>query len=313
MREAKRVMDVSMETRETSLPDLIALYLEACAAEGKSPKTLTAYRETLSLYLRITRAEGLPLDAREVTPADVYRYITAVRRRGVCDSTQHRRHREVKHFFSWLRRMEIVVDNPFQRVPLIRLEQKIVQPFTAEEVGRLLAACDRTSYFGSRNRAITMFLLDSGVRASELTGLDLDDVDVEHGRARVLNGKGRKQRVVAFGPQVGEALSAYLEFRGESAGPLFQTQQGGRMLAQGLIVMYQRLGTVAGVEHVHPHRFRHTFATMAIRAAAREIDVQHLLGHSTSAMVRRYTRTYDAENAAAAHASFSPVAQLGRP
>ena len=82
------------------------------------------------------------------------------------------------------------------------------------------------------------------------------------------------------------------------------------MKTQGLIVLYQRLGPKAGVVHVHPHRFRHSFATLAIRSAAREIDVQHLLGHSTSAMVRRYTRTYDAEQAALAHASFSPVGHL---
>ena len=84
------------------------------------------------------------------------------------------------------------------------------------------------------------------------------------------------------------------------------------MRAQGLVVVYRRLGLRAGVVGVHPHRFRHTFATMAIRAAAREIDVQHLLGHSTSAMVRRYTRTYDAEQAALAHSRFSPVGQLGQ-
>ena len=82
------------------------------------------------------------------------------------------------------------------------------------------------------------------------------------------------------------------------------------MKSQGLIVIYQRLSQVTGIPNIHPHRFRHTFATMAIRAAAREIDVQHLLGHSTSAMVRRYTRTYDAELAAAAHASWSPAARL---
>ena len=102
--------------------------------------------------------------------------------------------------------------------------------------------------------------------------------------------------------------------RGREPGPLFQTWRGGPLASVRLIVLYDRLSKKAGITHVHPHRFRHTFATMAIRAAAREIDVQHLLGHSTSAMVRRYTRTYDSEMAATAHASFSPVAQvLNRP
>ncbi len=79
--------------------------------------------------------------------------------------------------------------------------------------------------------------------------------------------------------------------QGDGEGPLYQTKQRKRMRAQGLVVLYQRIGRRAQVKGVHPHRFRHTFATMAIQASAREIDVQHLLGHSTSAMERRYTRT----------------------
>ncbi len=295
---------------DLSFDRLIPLYLAACEAEGKTPKTVLAYRESLEMYRRLALSEELPLRADSLTPADVYRYIAAVRRRGVCDATQHRRHREMKHFFSWLRRMELVADNPFQKVPLIRLEQQIVQPFGQDDVARLLAACHADTLLGARDRAITLFLLDTGVRASELTSLDLGDVDLVAGRARILHGKGKKQRVVAFGHHVAVALRGYLAFRGEHAGPFFQTREGDRMRPQGLVVLYQRLGQRAGVEKVHPHRFRHTFATVAIRAAAREIDVQHLLGHSTSAMVRRYTRTYDAEQAALAHASFSPVAQL---
>ena len=295
---------------DLSLERLMTLYLTACEAEGKSPSTLTAYRESLRMYLTIAAAEGLPLLADEVAAADVYRYLACVRQRHVSDATQHRRHREMKHFFSWLKRMEIVSENPFQKVPLIRLEQKIIQPLEHAEIERLLNACRPETLLGARDRAITLFLLDTGVRASELTSLDLVDVDDEAGRARILHAKGKKQRVVAFGPEVAVALRGYLSFRGGRPGPLFQTRTGGRMRPQGLIVIYQRLGVKAEVPRVHPHLFRHSFATMAIRGAAREIDVQHLLGHSTSAMVRRYTRTYDAENAAVAHAAFSPVGQL---
>ena len=75
-------------------------------------------------------------------------------------------------------------------------------------------------------------------------------------------------------------------------------------------VMFTRHGVRAGVGQVNPHRFRHTFATWAIRASARELDVQYLLGHSSPMMVRRYSATYDSEQAAAAHAAFSPAMQL---
>ena len=75
-------------------------------------------------------------------------------------------------------------------------------------------------------------------------------------------------------------------------------------------VMFTRHGLKAGVSQVNPHRFRHTFATWAIRVNARELDVQYLLGHSSPMMVRRYSATYDSEQAAAAHATFSPAMQL---
>jgi integrase/recombinase XerC len=74
--------------------------------------------------------------------------------------------------------------------------------------------------------------------------------------------------------------------------------------------IFQRLGKEAGILKVHPHRFRHTFATWAIEQQAREIDVQFLLGHSTPAMLRRYTATYDAEKAARAHEQFSPADRM---
>jgi len=108
--------------KDPSFGALVPVYLEACAAEGKTQKTLRAYAKTLSLYVRMAASEGLPLRVDEVTLPDVYRYLAAVRRRGAGDATQHRRQRELKHFYSWLRRMEIVASNPFQRVPLIRLE-----------------------------------------------------------------------------------------------------------------------------------------------------------------------------------------------
>ncbi len=177
----------------------------------------------------------------------------------------------------------------------------------------MLAAYDETTLLGARNRAIILFLLDTGLRASELTNLNVADVDFEGGRARILHGKGKKQRVIAFSPAVTDAVLHYLETRDDWFGALFQTRQGRRMRPQGLIVLFQRLSATTGIPHIHAHRFRHSFATMAIRSAAREIDVQHLLGHSTSAMVRRYTRTYDAEQAAVAHAAFSPVTSLHLP
>ena len=125
------------------------------------------------------------------------------------------------------------------------------------------------------------------------------------------NGKGRKQRWTAISEVALAALRTYLEdFRGWSEGHLFQTFDGRVLRNHHMNVMFTRHGVRAGVSQVNPHRFRHTFATWAIRVNARELDVQYLLGHSSPMMVRRYSATYDSEQAAKAHAAFSPAMQL---
>ena len=160
-------------------------------------------------------------------PAHVYLFMGWVRERGVSAGTQHRRQREVKAFFSWCRRMDYVEENPFMRVPMVRREQKVVQPFSKDDLTTLLAACNPKTYVGSRMRAMILFLLDTGVRSSELVSIELCDVLFEEGRVRVLNGKGRKQRWTAISEVALAALRTYLEdFRGWSEGHLFQTLDG---------------------------------------------------------------------------------------
>ncbi len=176
---------------------------------------------------------------------------------------------------------------------------------------RLLAYCDPSTHKGARDRALILVLLDTGLRASELCNLLLEEVDFESGRMHISHGKGNKQRVVRFGDEACRAIQHYLEgFRGGGPGHLFLTCRGQPLCRTALRTIFQRLGQKASLHKVHPHRFRHTFATWAIEQQAREIDVQTLLGHSTPAMLRRYTATYDAEKAAQAHVLFSPADRL---
>ena len=297
----------------TSLDQLTPLYLKACEVEGKTDRTVHSYAETLRHFRTAVRSLDLPLEVEAFGPAHVYLFMGWVKDRGVTAGTQHRRQREVKAFFSWCRRMGYVQENPFMRVPMVRREQKVVQPFAPADIISLLAACDPFTCVGSRMRAMILFLLDTGVRSSELVSLQLDDIFLEQHRVRVLQGKGKKQRWTAISDVALAALSTYMDdFRGREPGPLFRTVQGRPLLHHHMNVMFSRHGLLAGVAQVNPHRFRHTFATWAIRASARELDVQYLLGHSSPMMVRRYSATYDSEQAAANHASFSPATQLMR-
>ena len=294
-----------------SFEELIPLYLTACSVEGKTDRTVQSYAETLRQFVSAVVELKLPAETAAFRPAHVYLFLAWVKNRGVTAGTQHRRQREVKAFFSWCRRLSYVDDNPFMRVPMVRREQKVVQPFSADGIHQLLAAANPTTHVGCRMRAMIYFLLDTGVRSSELVSIHLDDVFFEQRRVRVLQGKGRKQRWTAISDVALDALREYLErYRNWEDGPLFKTVDGRPIPHHHMNVMFTRHGRKAGVTQVNPHRFRHTFATWAIRAHARELDVQYLLGHSSSVMVRRYSATYDSELAAANHASFSPAMQL---
>ena len=297
------------------LETLIDLYLLRCQVEGKSPNTMKAYTETLSRFARIAKEEGFPKDVRRITSAHIYTYLGRFTHYTL--ETRHRYFREVRCFFNWLVNAGHLQKNPFRSLHNVRLPQKIVRPFSAEEITRLLAACDPNRPVGARDRAILLVLLDTGIRCSELVQLDLDDLDLEAGRLRILHAKGNKQRVVPFASRCRDSLLHYLDLRCQEPGPLFLAANGHRTLRSGvglqpngLKQILIRLGRRTGIPKVHAHRFRHTFATWAIEADAREPDVQYLLGHSSPDMVRRYAATYNSEQAARRHASFSPADAL---
>lgn len=298
-----------------TIDDHITTYLAAIEVEGKTLKTRQSYANSLADFRKIGRVLGLPDTVEDYTVSHVYAFLAEIRRRGYSVLYQHRRHREVKTCFSWFRRMGILEVNVFQRVPLVKLPLTIKTPFSPPEVQRLLDAQDRETLTGSRNYALVLFLLDSGVRASECVAVQLDDVDWDRGRVFIRHGKGEKQRWVGIGPRTQDALVDYTSrFRGDTNGALFRTSAGDDMSSpHTLNTLLQRLATQTGVSDVHPHRFRHTFATWAIESGAREIDIQMLLGHSDLTMTHRYARTYTSEKAVRAHASLSPVNRLPTP
>jgi len=302
--------------RQQDLASLIDVYLLRCEVEGKSTNTIKAYGESLRRFTEIAREEGFPEDVTRITPTHLYTYLGRYTNYSL--ETRHRYFREVRCFFNWLVEAGYLQKTPFHSLRNVRLPQKIVQPFSPDEVARLLACCDPDTAIGARDCAVLLTLLDTGVRCSELVQLDLDDIDLDGGRLRILHAKGNKQRVVPFASRCREALLRYLDMRGQEPGPLFLATTGHRRLLQGVALrpnglkqILRRRGRDAGVPKVHAHRFRHTFATWAIEHDARELDVQYLLGHSCPDMVRRYTSTYNCEQAARRHAAFSPAEMLG--
>jgi integrase/recombinase XerC/integrase/recombinase XerD len=294
-----------------TLATLVAQYLLRCEVEGKSPRTVRAYRETLNRFLA-----AVPItDPGELRAEHVYVYLG--RYTHLTLETRHRYFREVRCFFNWLVDADHLERSPFRGMRNVRLPERIVQPFSGDDVVLLLAACPVATPLGLRDRAMILTLLDTGIRCSELVQLNLKDLDLADGRLRVLHGKANKERVVPFAGRCREALHLYICARGEAPGPLFVAASGEGTLRRGIALqpnglkqMLRRLAAATGIARVHAHRFRHTFATWAIQHDARELDVQYLLGHSSPDMVRRYSSSYRSEQAALRHVHFSPADQM---
>ncbi len=297
-----------------TLAELVDLYVLRCEVEGKSPRTVEAYRYTLGRFLAALAEDAAPTDPDAITREHLYQYLG--RFTGHAADTRHRFFREVRCFFNWLVDAGYLERSPFRGMKNIRLPQRIVQPFSSDEIGTLLSVCGDDPV-GTRDRALLMTLLDTGVRCSEVVQLDFRDLDLETGRLQIRFGKGNKQRVVPFASACRASIAAYLAVRGDQAGPLFIASNGHGALVPGVALqpnglkqMLRRLGRKTGIAKVHAHRFRHTFATWAIEHDARELDVQYLLGHSSPDMVRRYSSSYRSEQPSTRHVRFSPADQM---
>jgi site-specific recombinase XerD len=175
-----------------SLAHHVERYLLRCEVEAKAADTLRAYRTVLDRFVRVLAEDGMPDAIDEITSDHIYAYLghsTHLRM-----DTRHRYFREVRCFFNWLVARGDLDDNPFRGMENVKRPQLIKQPFDADDITALLAACgDPASDAGLRDRAMVLTLLDTGIRCTELARACLADLDLKAGRLLV-NGKGNKQR-----------------------------------------------------------------------------------------------------------------------
>jgi integrase/recombinase XerD len=321
-------------TGSLSLAKAITGFLQYKAAEGLSPNTLQSYQRDLKLWLEY--AGDIPL--QKITTALIQEYFVWLRtdykprritrnREALASKTIHNFYISLCAFFTWAQR-ELELPNPIKAIPAPKFEQAPIEPFTKEEVEALLKACeqcneakttDRRKYImrratGRRDQAIIMTLLDTGLRASELSALKVGDVDLKTGKVLVKHGrlggaKGGKGRTVFLGKAARRVVWRYLAEREdgeEPEAPLFLVKYDRPMNKNALRLLIVHLGEKAGVKKCHPHRFRHTFALTYLRAGGDVFTLQALLGHSTLDMVQHYARLAEID-IAQAHKRASPA------
>jgi integrase len=184
-----------------------------------------------------------------------------------------------------------------------KLDAKATPALDDDELKRLIKACTGKTLIDRRDEAIVRLMLETGLRAGEVIGMALADVDVTRGVATVRRGKGGKGRVVPFGPQTAIAIDRYIRARRThrlaDAGPLWLGGGGQAFGYHGLNVTLKRRAKAAGINNFHLHLLRHTAATRWLRAGGSEAGLMAVAGWSTRNMIDRYTGASASERAAA--------------
>jgi len=265
----------------TSLKSLVRGYLLTHQTEGSSPDTVEYYQDILSRVLWYAGEEGWAEDARLLNEWHIREFLGYVateanrwRKQGNgSESSSRKASSRIVHYyygalrasFNWAGREGFLAESPLARVKVTKSKLKVIQPYSREHITRLLQVCDHdcqhnAKFLASRNKAIVLVLLDTGLRLSELAGIkvqDMQDIEVERGWTKVM-GKGAKERVVRIGKVAQKALWRCQIYRGEnSKQELWLSEEGKSLQTSGIQSAINRLKSRAGIsEKGCVHRFR---------------------------------------------------------
>lgn len=281
--------------------------------KGLALNSVESYARDVRRYLLHVSEAGRTSWA-DVLRADVQSHLSALAASGISPRSQARALSAVRGFHRLLMSERICLADPTDEVDAPRRSRRLPQLLTREEVDRLLAAPRGVpGASGSRDRAMLELLYATGLRASELVTLEVNQVDLES-RVVLARGKGSKERLVPVGAPAADALRAWLAgprermLKGRRTRDLFVTSRGRRMTRQGFWKLIGRYARAARISRqVSPHKLRHSFATHLLEGGADLRAVQSMLGHADVSTTEIYTHV-DRSHARRLHAKHHPRA-----
>lgn len=309
MAYAAKIMPRSLE--EVPVEKTLKAFLLECQAKNLSSRTVEWYEERIGYFLSFLKegfasfsVSGPPIHL--VTERNVKLFIQYHKQR------EHKRKQghvlssytvrgtvvALKVFFKYLFEEEYLKENLTGKIKPPKVQKKIIQTLSEEQIKTLLETPNRKTFTGFRNYCMLLTFLDTGIRLSELVNLKVSHMDFQTNTFLVL-GKGNKERRVPFGVSLRKALEKYLMWRGELPGQdfLFVNQYGEKMKNRRIEAMMETYGKKTQITGVRmsPHTLRHTFAKMSLLCGLDVMTLQHILGHTSLEMVRNYVNLTNQE------------------
>ena len=251
--------------------------------QGRSAHTIKRYGYVVSRFLEYAKTPE-----RNVTVYHLRNWFSHEKMRGIQDSTLDGNREVLSAYFGWLFREGLIEKNPMVNFGVIKVAKKKKKTYSDIDIEKLNKACDMVpEQERQRDRAIIAFLGATGCRISEMTGLDRNTVNFDKLEC-VVHGKGNKDRTVFMDPVTGMILKEYLDSRKDSGIALFVGKGGVRLEPGGVRCMLKKLGEIAGVDHVHPHKFRRTLATGLAKHGMPIQEICSILGHEKIDTTMKY-------------------------
>lgn len=258
-------------------------YFVSMKLRGLSPGTINLAMRTIDKFNRWVR-----VSFNDVTTNDIRLYIANREMNDhLSSATLDRERGAICRFFKWLFEEEYISRDPGRRVEKIKVEKRLKKAFTPVEVELMRNACRKP-----KEKATFELLLSTGCRVTELTMLTMENYDQQRGTITVI-GKGNKERVVFVNARAKVAIDNYLVIKPHSEGPILCGLHGvgTAMTSNGIQKMVKEIGKRAGVTHVHPHKFRRTAVTLALKRGMSLNDVRRFLGHTDVDTTLQYIDT----------------------
>jgi integrase/recombinase XerD len=273
--------------------------------KGLSENTFKAYKADLELFNAFLNAH----EVSEVTEDSLMDFIFELKTKKHATQSIARNLVAIKNFYKFLVRGKQLKKSPFEDMDSFKQHKLIPEALTEGDIDRLLSQPDMSTRQGIRDKAIMELLYSAGLRVSELTALELTDINLDE---RVLRcfGKGSKERLVPIGDFVVETLAAYIDVRKgflkDFSQHLFVTRLGKKFTRAGIWKIVKGYALKSGIEKdVYPHIFRHSFATHLLAGGADLRSVQEMLGHSDISTTQIYTHV-DKSRLKKIHSKFHP-------